>query len=89
MNKTSETAKVVSKRKVLTGVVLSTKTEKTVIVGVTTTHRHPIYKKAVKKLKHFAAHNPTLVLSVGDTVTMGEVKPISKTKHYIILTKLS
>lgn len=89
MNKTEETKKTVSKRKILTAEVLSVKTLQTVIVGVTTSHRHPIYKKAVKKLKHFAVHNPTMTLVVGDKVTIGEIKPVSKTKHFIVLTKLS
>lgn len=80
--------KKVSKRKILTGVVLSTKTTKTVTVGVTTSHRHPIYKKAVKKLKHFSVHNPTLELEVGDKVSIGEIKPVSKTKHFEVLGKI-
>ena len=88
MNKTAEAVKKVSKRKEFTGVVLSTKTAKTVIVGVTSTHRHPIYRKAVKKLRHFAVHNPEMELAVGDHVTIGEIRPVSKTKHFIILTKL-
>lgn len=86
MNKKTEEVK--SKRKVFTGKVLSQKTLQTVIVGVTSTFRHPLYKKAVKKLKHFAAHNTKLELAVGDSVTIGEIKPVSKTKHFEVLTKI-
>lgn len=72
----------------MTGVVLSAKTPKTVIVAVESSHRHPLYKKAVRKTKHFAVHNETLTLSVGDKVSIGETRPITKTKHFKVLEKL-
>jgi small subunit ribosomal protein S17 len=78
----------VLKGKVLEGTVVSAKTPMTVIVAVTSVHRHPLYKKAVKRTKHFAAHNVDLSLAAGDVVVIQETKPISKTKHFKVVEKL-
>ena len=89
MNKQTET--VEKKKKVvktMTGKVVSAKTPQTVIVGVTTTFRHPLYKKAVKKTRHFAAHNTKFEVVEGDTVTISEIKPVSKTKHFEVTAKV-
>ena len=72
----------------MTGVVLSTKTPKTVIVAVVSTYRHPLYKKVARKTKYFAAYNESMTLSVGDKVIIGETRPITKTKHFKVLEKL-
>ena len=77
------------KGQVMEGKVVSSKTPMTVIVAVVTTHRHPLYKKAVKKTKHFAVHNVDFTLVVGDKVKVRETKPISKTKHFIVVEKLN
>lgn len=74
--------------KVLTGEIVSVKTAKTVIVSVTSFFRHPLYKKAIRKTKRFAVHNESLPLIVGDRVTIRETKPVSKTKHFTVQTKL-
>jgi small subunit ribosomal protein S17 len=81
--------KEVKKGKSLTGVVVSASTPMTVIVSVVSTHRHPLYRKAVKKTKHFAVHNPTQTIAVGDKVLIRETRPITKTKHFIIESKLN
>jgi small subunit ribosomal protein S17 len=75
--------------KILTGVVMSVKNIKTVIVAVISSHRHPLYKKATRKTRRFAVHNESMTLAVGDTVRIQETKPISKTKHFIVLAKAS
>jgi small subunit ribosomal protein S17 len=85
MNKTVE----IAKGKVLTGEVISAKTPMTVIVAVVSTHRHPLYKKDVKKTKHFAVHNTSLALAVGDKVTIREIRPVTKTKHFIVVEKVN
>jgi small subunit ribosomal protein S17 len=77
------------KGQVLEGVVVSAKTPMTVIVGVTTSHRHPLYKKAIKRTKRFAAHYEGMTLEVGKKVMIRETKPISKTKHFIVVEKLN
>lgn len=76
------------KGKIFTGVVVSAKTPKTVIVAIVSMHRHPLYKKAVRKTRRFAAHNESLALAIGDNVRIQETKPISKTKHFIVLEKV-
>lgn len=63
-------------------------TAKTVIVSVMHEFRHPLYKKATKRMQRYAVHNEKTALSVGDTVKIAETKPISKTKHFKIVEKL-
>ncbi len=75
--------------RVIEGVVKSVKTPKTVIVAVQSSFRHPLYKKAVRRTRRFAAHNESFELAVGDTVRMRETKPISRTKHFIVFEKVS
>ena len=86
MNKKQEHTHI-RKGKVLTGEVVSMASSKTVIVAVSSMSRHPLYKKAVRRTKRFPVHNQSLELSIGDTVRIQETKPISKTKHFIVLEK--
>jgi small subunit ribosomal protein S17 len=73
---------------IITGKVESVKNTKTAIVSVMHEFRHPLYKKAVKRTRRFAVHNEKTELAVGDTVHIKETKPVSKTKHYIVVEKL-
>jgi small subunit ribosomal protein S17 len=75
--------------KIFTGEVVSNRTPKTVIVAVTSMHRHPIYKKAVRRTRRFPVHNESVQCAIGDTVRIQETKPISKTKHFIVLEKVA
>jgi small subunit ribosomal protein S17 len=75
--------------KIFTGEVVSTRLTKTVIVAVSSTYRHPLYRKAVRTTRRFSAHNESLELSVGDKVRIRETKPISKTKHFIVIEKIT
>ncbi|KKW11211.1 MAG: 30S ribosomal protein S17 [Candidatus Gottesmanbacteria bacterium GW2011_GWB1_49_7] len=70
---------------VLEGKVVSLSGTKTVIVSVVHNFRHPLYKKAVKRMKRFAVHNEGKELAVGDVVKIVETRPISKNKHYKIV----
>lgn len=89
MNKETPKEKtMITKGKIFGGVVVSAKTPKTVIVAVISSHRHPLYKKAVRTTRRFAAHNETLALIIGDKVRIKETKPISKTKHFMVLDKV-
>lgn len=74
--------------KILTGVVTSTKQTKTVVVRVGYQYRHPLYKKAMNRSKKFAVHYEGTGLAVGDTVRIQETKPISRRKHFIVLSKI-
>lgn len=75
--------------KIIEAKVVALPTSKTAIVTVVTSRRHPIYKKAVRRTKRFAAHNESMELTVGDTVKMRETKPISRTKHFLIFEKIT
>lgn len=70
---------------VLEGKVVSVKNVKTVIVSVIHEFRHPLYKKAVKRMKRFAVESGDKIFTVGDKVKIVETRPISKSKHYKIV----
>ncbi|MCE2993770.1 MAG: 30S ribosomal protein S17 [Alphaproteobacteria bacterium] len=72
-------------KRVLSGVVASNKADKTVIVEVTNTVRHPKYLKVVKTRKKFAAHDENNKCNIGDKVQIIESKPISKTKCWVVV----
>ena len=64
-------------RKTRTGVVVSDKMDKTVVVAVIDNVRHPLYKKIVKRTVKFKAHDETNACGIGDTVMILETLPIS------------
>jgi small subunit ribosomal protein S17 len=72
-------------RRVLTGVVVSDKNEKTVIVRVDRRVRHPIYKKTIQRSKKYAAHDEKSQFKIGDSVQIIESAPISKTKRWAVV----
>ena len=68
--------------KTLTGVVVSDKTDKTIVVSVQTHKNHPIYRKSYVTSKRFMAHDEKNECSIGDTVKIMETRPLSKTKRW-------
>jgi small subunit ribosomal protein S17 len=68
-----------------TGIAISRAGQQTVIVKVDTYIAHPLYKKRVRKTKRFAVHDAENKVVVGDTVLIGETRPISKTKHWEVM----
>ncbi|WP_375326399.1 30S ribosomal protein S17 [Candidatus Tisiphia endosymbiont of Nemotelus uliginosus] len=72
-------------RRVLQGVVVSSKADKTIKVKVERRFKHPIYKKIVKVSKKYAAHDPENVYKEGDKVSIVESRPISKTKTWVVV----
>ena len=72
-------------KRVLSGVVSSSNSEKTVVVKVERTFKHPMYKKYIKRSKKYHAHDETNKFSVGDKVLIEETKPISKLKTWRVL----
>jgi len=70
-------------RRRLTGVVTSNKMEKTVMVMISRTYRHPLYKKVVHSKKKVMAHDE-LGSEVGDKVKIVESQPISKRKRWVV-----
>lgn len=72
-----------NKRRRLTGVVKSDKMMKTVVVEVTRTYQHPLYKKVVHTSNRFKAHDE-LGAKVGDTVVIVESRPLSRDKRWVV-----
>ena len=64
-------------RKTRTGMVVSDKMDKTVVVAVIDNVRHPLYKKIVKRTVKFKAHDEQNACGIGDTVMIMETRPIS------------
>jgi small subunit ribosomal protein S17 len=70
-------------RRRMTGVVTSNKMQKTVVVEVSRTYRHPLYKKVVHSKKKVMAHDE-LGCEIGDKVKIVESRPISRNKHWVV-----
>jgi small subunit ribosomal protein S17 len=72
-------------KRVMQGLVVSDKQDKTVIVIVERRVMHPVYKKFITKSKKYAAHDAENRFKVGDTVRIEECRPISKNKCWTVL----
>ena len=72
-------------KRVLNGVVCSSNSQKTVVVQVERTFKHPMYKKYIKRSKKYHAHDESDALKVGDKVYIEETKPISKLKTWVVI----
>ena len=70
------------KRKIRIGHVVSDKMDKTVVVAVETTRRHPLYKKRIKRAVKYKAHDETNQCRVGDKVRIVETRPLSRDKRW-------
>ncbi len=70
-------------RRRITGVVTSNKMDKTVVVEISRTYRHRLYKKVVSKRKHVMAHDE-LGCQIGDQVEIVESQPISRHKRWVV-----
>ena len=77
-----ETAVERSKRKTLSGVVVSDRMNKTRIVEVTRRVRHPFYEKIIKKSSRFGVHDETNQSRQGDHVEISSCRPLSRTKRW-------
>ena len=73
-----------SRRKRLVGRVMSDKMEKTVVVGVERLYRHRIYKKVVKAVKKYKAHDEENACRIGDLVQIVESRPLSRHKRWVV-----
>lgn len=69
-------------KKARTGIVISDQMEKSVVVRVDRTVKHPLYKKIVKRSKKFMAHDEHNACKIGDVVQIIECKPISARKTW-------
>ena len=73
-------------KRILQGVDVSDKTDKTVTVRVERRIMHPVYKKFIKRSKKYAAHDENNQFKTGDNIRIQECRPISKTKTWEALT---
>lgn len=74
-----------TKRRVLTGRVISDKMDKTVTVEVTRTVKHGRYQKFVTRRKKYHAHDETNEYKVDDVVMIQESRPFSRTKRWLVI----
>lgn len=72
-------------RRILQGVVVSDKMDKTITVTVERRFQHPLYKKFIRRTKKYTAHDENNQFHVGDTVKIRECKPISKRKTWEVV----
>ena len=76
-------------KRILTGTVVSSNTNKTVVVKVTRRVQHKLYKKIISQSKKYHAHDENNSFKVGDIVKIIESKPISKLKSWTVLNENS
>ncbi|MDR3599643.1 MAG: 30S ribosomal protein S17 [Desulfosporosinus sp.] len=74
-----------AQRKVRIGKVVSDKMNKTVVVSVEITERHPVYKKSITRTKNYKAHDENNEAHTGDTVSIMETRLLSKDKCWRVV----
>ena len=72
-------------KRILQGVVVSDKQDKTVVVKVERRFTHPLFKKTVRRSKNFHAHDEANSFKVGDEVRIEETRPLSKLKSWVVV----
>ena len=73
-----------SNKRVLEGVVLSNKAEKTIVVQVERKFLHPQYRKTIRAHKKYMAHDESNACNIGDTVRIIESRPLSRRKRWAL-----
>ncbi len=76
-----------TKKRTLTGVVMSDKMDKTIVVSVDRQFAHPLYGKRISSSKKYKVHDENNDYKVGDTVTFVESRPRSKDKRWEVIKK--
>ena len=76
-------------KRVLTGIIVSDKTEKTVVVKVERRVKHPLYGKIIKRSKKYHAHDENNEVREGETVRIEETAPISKLKTWKVVGRVN
>jgi small subunit ribosomal protein S17 len=74
-------------KRIMQGVVVSDKGDKTIVVRVERRFTHAMYKKVIRRSKRFHAHDPENKFKIGDQVRIEECAPISKQKRRIVLAE--
>ena len=68
--------------KLQSGIVVSNKMDKSIVVKIERKVKHPLYKKTIKRSKKYIAHDEQNECQVGDLVQIAECRPLSRRKHY-------
>jgi small subunit ribosomal protein S17 len=76
-------------KRVLTGVIVSDKTDKTVVVNVERKVKHPLYGKIIRRSKKYHAHDEANTYKQGETVRIEETAPISKLKTWKVIDRVN
>jgi small subunit ribosomal protein S17 len=76
-------------KRVLQGVVVSDKPDKTVVVRVERRYTHPLLKKTIRSSKRYHAHDPQNAYKEGETVRIQECRPLSKLKTWEVVERVS
>ena len=74
-------------KRILQGVVVSDKMDKTIVVKVERRVMHPVYKKFVRRSKKYHAHDEANQFKSGDTVRIRECRPLSRTKRWEVVAE--
>ncbi|MBU4312896.1 MAG: 30S ribosomal protein S17 [Candidatus Omnitrophica bacterium] len=77
-----------AKRKQRTGVVISDKMNKTIVVRLDRTAKHPVYRRIVKQVSKFMVHDEGEKAKIGDKVKIQETRPMSKNKRWRLVEVL-
>lgn len=72
-------------KRMLRGVVVSDKADKTVVVRVDRRYAHPLYKKVITRSKKYSAHDERNLYKAGDLIAISESRPFSKTKKFEVI----
>jgi len=73
-------------KRIMQGVVVSDKMDKSVVVNIERRTQHPLYKKFIKRSKKYVAHDENNTCKEGDVVEIQECRPISKRKNWEVVT---
>ncbi|MEE8351210.1 MAG: 30S ribosomal protein S17 [Rhodospirillales bacterium] len=74
-------------KRIMQGVVVSDKMDKTITVKVERKVMHPLYKKFIRRSKKYAAHDENNAFKTGDIVSIQECRPLSKNKRWEVLSE--
>ena len=76
-------------KRVLTGVIVSDKGDKTIVVNVERKVKHPLYGKIIRRSKKYHAHDEANEFKQGETVRIEEIAPMSKLKNWKVLDRVN
>ena len=76
-------------KRIMQGVVVSDKMEKTIVVNVERKFPHPLYKKFIKRSKRYHVHDEDNQFKMGDIVKIQECRPLSKSKRWEVISDSS